>query len=114
MSATSNDRPRSRYAWVWRIRPESLDEYIRMHREPWPEILEAHRRAGIRDYSIFCQGNLCFYVYDCDDPAAANAYLAADPDCQRWNAITSGMVEGSFDLGRTDAIDYMDEIFYLA
>lgn len=114
MSVTSRKAGEgNRYAWVWRIREEDLDEYIRMHLDPWPEIIEAHRQAGIRDYSIFCQGNLCFYVYECDDPEAANAYINANPDCQRWNAITSKMVEDSFDFSQSNAIDFMDEIFFM-
>ena len=50
-----------RYAWTWRIKPNRIDEYVRMHKEPWPEIMREHSAAGIRDYSIHRDGNQFFY-----------------------------------------------------
>jgi len=35
------------------IRPERRDEYVRRHREVWPDMLEALRRTGWRNYSLF-------------------------------------------------------------
>ena len=42
-----------KYAWTWNVKEESLEEYVKMHLNPWPEIMEAHSKAGIRNYSIF-------------------------------------------------------------
>ncbi len=103
-----------KFAWTWQVKPECVDEYVRLHLDPWPEVLEEHRRAGIRNYSIFQDGNRFFYVFECDDVDAAFAYLAQSEVCRRWNAITSGMVEGSFDLGKPEPILPMREVFYLA
>ena len=64
-----------RYAWTWTVKAECLDEYVKMHLNPWPEILTEHSRAGIRNYSIFQNGRQFFYCFECDDPAAAFAYL---------------------------------------
>ncbi len=33
--------------------------------------------------------------------------------CQRWNAITSKMVEGSFNFDKPAPVKYMREVFYL-
>jgi L-rhamnose mutarotase len=103
----------NRYAWTWKVKPADLDEYVRMHLAAWPEILAEHSKAGIHNYSIFQNGNQFFYYYECADVAAANQYLAASPDCQRWNAITSKMVEGSFDLATENPIEFMPCVFYL-
>ncbi|TCK37934.1 L-rhamnose mutarotase [Paraburkholderia sp. BL8N3] len=35
------------------LRPGMRDEYERRHREIWPELADALRAAGIRDYRIF-------------------------------------------------------------
>ncbi|MDR2386549.1 MAG: L-rhamnose mutarotase [Deltaproteobacteria bacterium] len=102
-----------RFAWTWKVKPECLEKYLAMHREPWPEILRAHSEAGISHYSIFQNGHQFFYVYDCEDPAKANRLLAENVDCQRWNAMTSQMIEGGFDLGQDEPIAYLGEIFYL-
>jgi L-rhamnose mutarotase len=102
-----------RFAWTWRVKPERVTEYVRMHKTPWNEILKAHSEAGIRDYSIFRNGNQFFYVYECDNVEYANRYLSENEDCKRWNAITSEMVEEGFDLGSENPINYLDEIFRL-
>ena len=65
----------NKHAWVWEIKPEYLDEYVRMHLNPWPEILEEHTRAGIRNYSIFQNGTQFIYVFECDDVKKAFEYI---------------------------------------
>lgn len=103
----------NRYAWTWKVKPEYLDEYVRMHLDPWQEILEEHKKAGISNYSIFQNGNQFFYIYECADPAAATKYMSTSEACKKWDAITSLMVEGSFDYGKDNPIEFMKEIFYL-
>lgn len=103
----------NKYAWTWKVKEEYLEEYVRMHLEPWPEILEEHTRAGYRNYSIFQNGNQFFYCFECEDVAAANAYIAGSEACGRWNEITSKMVEGSFDFNEAEPIQFMPEVFHL-
>jgi len=103
----------NKYAWNWYVKPECLEEYVKMHLEPWQEILEEHSKAGIRNYSIFQNGDQFFYCFECDDVKAANEYIAKSEACQRWNTITSMMVEGSFDFNEEKPIKYMKEVFYL-
>lgn len=105
-----------RFAWTWRVKEACLDEYVQMHLNPWPDMMEEHSKAGIRNYSIFQNGNQFFYVFECESREAANrafSYLAKSEVCRRWNAITSKMVEGSFDLGQDVPVEYLKEVFYL-
>jgi L-rhamnose mutarotase len=103
----------NKYAWTWTIKEECLEEYTKMHLNPWPEILKAHPAAGIRNYSIYLNGNQGFYEFECDDITAAFHVLDTNPDCQRWNAITSTMVKGSFDFGAAVPIQFLKQVFYL-
>ena len=103
----------NKFAWTWLIKEEYLDEYINMHLDPWPEVLVEHSRAGITNYSIFQNGNQFFYCFECNNAEAAFAYIARSEVCNRWNAITSKMVKGSFDLNQTEPIMPMREVFYL-
>ena len=102
-----------KYAWTWTVKEDSLDKYIKMHLDPWPDIMEEHKRAGIRNYSIFHNENKFFYCFECDDIKAAFEYIGSSEICQRWNAITSKMVEGSFDFGDEIPIHFLKEVFYL-
>lgn len=103
----------NKFAWVWNVKPECLDEYVKMHAEPWQDMMEEHSKAGIRNYSIFQNGNQFFYCFECDDVQAAFDYIDKSEACNRWNAITSKMVEGSFDFGEAQPIVPMKEVFYL-
>ncbi len=103
----------NKFAWTWTIKEEFLDEYVKMHLDPWPEVLEEHSKAGIRNYSIFQNGSQFFYCFECDDLDAAFSYIAKSEPCNRWNAITSKMVKGSFDFNDAEPIKPMREVFYL-
>ena len=82
-----------RSAFVLRIRPDKIDEYVEAHRSVWPELLDALRRAGIRNYSIFRNGNEVFGYFESDDLAAAGAYMADQPVNARWQDAMAGLLE---------------------
>jgi L-rhamnose mutarotase len=104
-----------KYAWVWNVKPEWVEEYVQMHLNPWPEIMKAHSKAGIKNYSIFRNGNQFFYEFECDgDPDEAFAKMVQDPDCIRWNAITSKMLDVPLKDGDVSTgVRYMPEVFFL-
>lgn len=103
----------NKFAWVWKIKPDCLEAYKKLHQSPWPELLAEHRAAGIRNYSIFQYGSTFFYCFECDDPQKAFAYLDKSEVCRRWNSVTSKMVEESFDFGKPNPVVPLQEVFYL-
>ena len=74
------------YAWVLEVRPGYEEDYKKRHDEIWPEMLEALRKAGIRNYNIFRHGLTLFGYFETDDLAAAQKAIAADPVNARWGA----------------------------
>jgi L-rhamnose mutarotase len=38
-----------RSAFVLRVRPDKIDEYVPAHREVWPDMLRALKDSGIRN-----------------------------------------------------------------
>jgi L-rhamnose mutarotase len=73
------------YAWVLEVRPGYEEEYVRRHREIWPEMVEALRAAGISNYSIFRHGLTLFGYFETDDIEKTQEYLANDDTNQRWS-----------------------------
>jgi L-rhamnose mutarotase len=73
------------YAWVLEIRPGYEEEYVRRHQEIWPEMIEALRSAGIRNYSIFRHGLTLFGYFETDDIEETQRYLANDETNRRWS-----------------------------
>lgn len=82
-----------RSAFVLRVRPERLDEYVETHRRVWPEMLDALRRAGIRNYTIFRHGNQMFGYFEADDLEAAGRYLEAQEVVSRWQDAMAELLE---------------------
>lgn len=72
------------YAWVLEVRPGYEEEYKKRHDEIWPDMLEALRAAGIRNYNIFRHGLTLFGYFETDDLEATKAKLANDPVDKRW------------------------------
>ena len=82
-----------RTAFVLRVRPDRLDEYVLAHKEVWPEMLDALRAAGIRNYTIFRDDNRMFGYFEADDLAAAGEYLAGQEVSTRWQDAMAELLE---------------------
>jgi len=82
-----------RSAFVLRVRPEKIDEYVAAHRAVWPDMLQALRDAGIGNYSIFRDGNQVFGYFEADDLGRAAEHLAAEEVCTRWQDAMADLLE---------------------
>jgi len=89
-----------RHGRVIRLKPGAREEYERLHRSVWPEVLATITACGIRNYSIFLKtlddGRdylFATYEYVGEDFAADQRKMAADPATQRWWKITDAMQE---------------------
>jgi len=78
-----------RYGNVIRVKPEKLEEYKRLHANPWPEVIEMIEKCNITNYSIYYRDGLLFsyYEYVGDDFEADMAKMAAHPKMPEWWAL---------------------------
>jgi L-rhamnose mutarotase len=86
-----------RTAFRIRIRPHEVDAYVDAHRAVWPELLEALTAAGIRNYTIFLDGNVAFGYYEADDLDAADAFMAGQEVNARWQATMAPLIDERID-----------------
>ena len=81
-----------RMAIIIGLKPEKKEEYLTLHSNAWPEILEQLTKANIRNYSIFLKEpeNLLFgyWEYHGEDFAKDAAKIAEHPKTQEWWALT--------------------------
>jgi L-rhamnose mutarotase len=99
-----------RSAFVLRVRPDKVDEYVAAHGNVWPEMLEALRAAGIRNYTIFRRGSEMFGYFEADDLAAAGAYMAEQEVNARWQDAMAVLLEERVPDGGPPALE---EVFRL-
>ena len=99
-----------RTAFTLRVRPDKIEEYILAHQDVWPEMLDALRSAGIRNYTIYRDGDRVFGYFEADDLAAAEEYLAQQDVSTRWQDAMAMLLEERVPDGGAPALE---EIFRL-
>jgi len=89
-----------RSAFVLHVKPEKIDEYVEAHARVWPEMLQALRDAGIRNYTIFRSGTDVFGYFESEDLGRAAAYMEAQDVNTRWqDAMAELLAERVPDAG---------------
>lgn len=75
-----------RYGQMIRVKPGKPDEYIALHANPWPEVVDMIRECNIRNYSIFHKDGWLFayFEYIGENFEADMEKMAADPITQKW------------------------------
>ena len=103
-----------RYAWKAVLKEGQREEYIRRHKQIWPEMKDVLKTAGIVNYSIWLSGNELFGYYECEKGSAYAAKIQAEsPVVQKWNEFMKDvMLMETYE--RTGAQPLLEEVFYLA
>ena len=70
---------------VIKVKPEHREEYINIHKNPWPEMLEAIRQAGFTNEVIWYFEDQSIIYLECADPDACNTALRATEICKKWD-----------------------------
>ena len=104
----------TRVAFVLRIRQHLIDDYRAKHREVWPEMLDALRRTGWRNYSLFLRsdGTLFGYFETPGTFEEALEGMAREPVNERWQRLMVPYFEGSGAAADT-MMDQLEEVFHL-
>lgn len=85
-----------RVCFQLQVDPGRIAEYRQEHSAVWPEMLEAIRDSGRRNYSLFLRPDgLLIGYYETEDDAASQAALAADPRTAQWEERMSSFFIGA-------------------
>ncbi|MDX1358835.1 MAG: L-rhamnose mutarotase [Clostridia bacterium] len=97
---------KKRYCLIIEVKEAHIDEYIKIHKEPWREMLEAIRDSGIKDEIIYFHKNQSIIFMECEDFEACNLKLRATEVCKKWDEKLVPWFE-------EDGIHFPDKIFDL-
>jgi L-rhamnose mutarotase len=102
-----------RVCFLLQVRPERLEEYRARHRDVWPDMLDALRAAGRRNYSLFLRddGLLVGYLETGDFVAAQEAMTQTDVN-DRWQRDMAPFFGG--DRADAGGFERLEEVFHLA
>lgn len=93
-----------------RLKAGGEEEYARLHRDIWPEMMNVIAQAGIRNYSIYLDGRDLFSYFEAEDLEQAYAFLEQQPVAQKWQEAMSGLMDADDPLAPWRELQ---EIFYL-
>ncbi|RAZ91647.1 L-rhamnose mutarotase [Mesorhizobium hawassense] len=105
-----------RMGMVLGLKPEKVEEYVRLHAAVWPDVLSMISTCNIKNYSIYLKRpeNLLFsyFEYHGTDYAADMARMAADPKTQEWWAVCMPCQEPLKTRKEGEWWATMDEVFH--
>ena len=104
----------TRVAFVLKVRPHLIDDYRSKHQAVWPDMLDALRRTGWRNYTLFLRedGTLFGYFETPGSFEDALAGMAAEPVNERWQRLMAPYFDGSGGPADTMMVQ-LDEVFHL-
>ena len=103
-----------RVCFLLKVRPERLEEYKARHADVWPEMLEALRQTGWRNYSLFLRpdGLLIGYLEAYDFAASCTA-MQKLPVNARWQAEMAPFFEALEGGAADESMLALEEVFHL-
>lgn len=105
-----------RFGKVLRLREGAESEYERMHKEVWPDVVQAIGRAGICNFTIFRYDRWLFCYFELPDQVSAEdagRQIASNPLCVEWENLMHRLQEP---LPESSGLNWwveMKEIFHL-
>lgn len=100
-----------RYAWKCKLLPGRLEEWKYRHDYMWPEMVQALKDAGIRNYTIWTDGEELFGYYECDDIEFTTRSQAENPVVDAWNIHVKDVITMEMDP-ETGAQPPLKQVFY--
>lgn len=109
-----------RYGSILGVKQDKLDEYVRLHAEVWPGVLNMIKQCNIQNYSIYLQklpdGKhylFSYFEYVGDNFDADMATMAKDPTTQKWWDVCKPCQEPFTDRAEGEWWTAMEEVFHL-
>jgi L-rhamnose mutarotase len=103
-----------RVGFLLKVKEGMLDEYKRRHEAVWPEMLDALRRTGWHNYSLFMRedGVLFGYFEAAESFQASLDGMAQEEINAKWQDYMAPFFEGTGDHADRMMVE-LEEVFHL-
>ena len=104
-----------RIGFLLKVREELIEEYKDHHKEVWPEMLEALRRTGWHNYSLFMKedGTLFGYFEAAESFQGSLDGMAAEDVNARWQEFMAPYFEGPGGAHADEMMLELEQVFHL-
>jgi len=102
-----------RACFLLQIKKGKLEDYLKAHKVVWPEMLDAIRQAGIRNYSMFYKedGLLVGYL-EAENVQESLSKVAATDVSRRWEERMSPFFEDTPKDGQERGYYWLKHYFF--
>ena len=104
-----------RIGFVFRIKQDRIEEYKAHHKAVWPEMLEALKRHGWHNYSLFLQsdGTVFGYFETPGDFQTALNGMSKEAINERWQELMAPFIHSENNAHADESMVELEEVFHL-
>ena len=104
-----------RVGFILKVRQDKLEEYKRHHKAVWPEMLDALRRTGWHNYSLFMRddGLLFGYFETPESFQVALADMSQEEINKKWQDFMAPYFENLSGAHADESMVELEEVFHL-
>jgi len=104
-----------RVAFLLKVSPDKIEKYKELHRAVWPEMIEALRRNGWHQYSIFLhESGLLFGCFETPESfQAALAGMSKEQVNKRWQEFVAACFENTNGAHADESMQELVEVFHI-
>jgi L-rhamnose mutarotase len=77
---------------VMKLKADRVQDYIELHENTWPDLIEALKQSGFVEEYIYNVGNLVIVIMKCESFTESVKRLLSTEVFQRWTGIVRGML----------------------
>lgn len=90
-----------------------MEDYVDLHKNPWPETLQGLKDAGAEELLIYRYGNFSILFYECEDINEVYRIWGANETSTRWNARLAKAYKVSPSIDGSEDVETLEKIFDL-
>ena len=104
-----------RIGFMLKVKEEKINEYKKHHETVWPEMLDALRRTGWHNYSLFMrEDGLLFGYFEAEDSFQASLDgMNKEEINTKWQDFMAPYFEGIVGAHADESMIKLDEVFHL-
>ena len=103
-----------RVCFLLRVKTDRMEEYKERHAAVWPDMLQALRETGWKNYSLFLRGDgLLIGYFETEDLEAARAGMADREVNKRWQEDMAPFFEQLDGRHADESMMVIEEVFHL-
>ena len=104
-----------RVGFLLKVKSDKIAEYKAQHERVWPDMLDALRRSGWRNYSLFLRPDgLLFGYFEAEESFAASlAGMSREEVNARWQTAMAPYFENLSGVHADQSMVELEEVFHL-